>query len=162
MAGRTTKYNDAAPIILNRIAEGATFKEAYTEAGINKDTFFDWKKNNSEFSDLIKKAQEEFRQTIVSKLEKGLYKRALGYKITETRTEYAAGPGGNPIIVKQTKTEKEFAPDTAALIFSLSNLEPNKWQNKQFQEVSGNIGGVKIVVNNEKEANMIDEMMKKL
>ena len=132
-AGRKSLYSDISPRLLEEIGHGSTIKDACKVAGINKSTFFEWQNKYKEFADLVKKAQEEHRENIVSELEKSLIKKANGFKVTETKTEYAA-INGRPSIVKQTKTEKEFAPDTAALVFALSNLAPEKWQNKQKQK----------------------------
>lgn len=53
--GRKSKYADTAPKILELIAQGATYQEACLETGISEMTFYKWKSDRKEFSELIKK-----------------------------------------------------------------------------------------------------------
>lgn len=130
------KYNkEIVQRICNFIRDGDTQKVAAEKAGIREGTFYEWMNTKDEFSEEVKKAHEEFHETIVAKLEATLYRKAQGYEVTETDTEYVNGKDGKPIIKSQKKKIKHIQPDTGALIFALTNLAPDKWKNKQKQEV---------------------------
>lgn len=60
-----------------------------------------------------------------------MWKRAMGYEVTETETEYVSDANGNPKIKSQKSKVKHIQPDTGALIFALTNVAPEKWVNKQ-------------------------------
>lgn len=130
------KYNkEIVQRICNYIRDGDTQKVAAERAGIREGTFYEWMNTKDEFSEAVKKAHEDFHETIVAKLEATLYRKAQGYEVTETDTEYVNGKDGKPIIKSQKKKIKHIQPDTGALIFALTNLAPDKWKNKQKQEV---------------------------
>lgn len=159
------KYTkEAIDTIYKALSEGETQKRAGELAGICEDTFIEWKKNKPEFAELVKKALAEWNSKRVEKLEASLIKRAMGYDAKETKAELAPNPmGGNPIIVKQTVTTKSVAPDTAALIFALTNLAPDKWKNRQDNRVehSGDVTGLNIVVKSSEDAEMINKLREK-
>lgn len=134
------KYSELAPVVLQRLTEGDNITTACRHAGIHVDSFYSWLNKKPEFSEAVKKAQETFRANIQAKLEATLWEKALGGKrIEETTTEYAAGPDGKPIIVKQRKIAKTTNPDTGALIFALTNVDPEKWKNRQKQDVEARV-----------------------
>lgn len=157
------KYNkEIVERICNFIRDGDSQKIAAEKAGIREGTFYEWMNSKDEFSECIKKAHEDFRQTIVGKLEATLYRKAQGYEVTETDTEYVNDKDGKPKIKSQKKKVKHIQPDTAALIFALTNLAPDKWQNKQKQEVSGDLTtGLNIIVENQEDADLIKKITEK-
>lgn len=156
------KYHKGETVkrIIEALRNGETICRACEMADIVEDTYYRWIKEHSEFSEEVKKAKDYARETKIEKLEASLYKRALGYMVKEKRSELAANPmGGNPIIVKQTITEKEIVPDTAALIFALCNEAPEKWKNKQNTEHSGQIDtGITFVVKDEEQVKKLEEL----
>lgn len=117
--------------ICEYIREGDSQKLAAKKAGIAEDTFYRWLKNKQGFSEEIKKAKDEFLATITGKLEATLWKRAMGYEVTETETEYLPDEDGKPKIKSQKTKIKHIQPDTGALIFALTNVAPDKWINRQ-------------------------------
>lgn len=126
------KYNkQIIEAICSFIREGDSQKTACKKAGIAESTLYEWLKKKKELSESIKKAKDEFQDTIVGKLEASLWKRAMGYEITETETEYVSDKNGNPKIKGQKTKVKHIQPDTGALIFALTNVAPNKWVNRQ-------------------------------
>lgn len=127
-----TKYNKrTVEAICAYIRDGDSQKLACKKVGIGDSTFHDWIKAKPEFSESIKKAKEEFQATITGKLEATLWKRAMGYEVTETETEYVSDVDGNPKIKSQKLKVKHIQPDTGALIFALTNVAPDKWKNRQ-------------------------------
>ena len=130
------KYEDVKDIIISSIRAGDKNVVACKKAGISQETFYKWFRENSEFSDNVKKARAEFLEEIASQLEDSLWKRAKGFDFEETKTEFAAGVDGKPVIIRQTKTKKHIAPDTGALIFALTNVDPDNWKNRQDNRLS--------------------------
>lgn len=86
---------------------------------------------SGEFTESIKKAKEVFRQNLVKDLVLSLAKSAKGYRWQKKRTEYK-DVNGKPKIVKQIVEDVDVPPNTGAAIFLLTNIAPDKWQNKQY------------------------------
>lgn len=126
------KYNkQIIEAICGFIRDGDSQKLACKKVGIGDSTFHDWMRAKPEFAERIKKAKEEFQATITGKLEATLWKRATGYEVTETETEYVSDAQGRPKIKSQKTKVKHIQPDTGALIFALTNVAPEKWVNRQ-------------------------------
>lgn len=128
-----TKYcKETKEKICNYIREGDSQKLACNKVGIGTTAFHDWVNKDAEFAKDVKKAKEDFQAAIVGKLEASLWKRAIGYEVTETETEYVSDMQGNPIRIKSQKTKiKHIQPEVGALIFALTNVAPDKWVNRQ-------------------------------
>ena len=126
------KYNkQIVQILCNYIREGDSQQLACKKAGIGHSAFYDWLNTKPEFAEAVKKAKDEFQATIKGKLQATLWKRAMGYEVTETETEYVSDANGNPKIKSQKTKVKHIQPDTGALIFALTNVAPEKWINRQ-------------------------------
>ena len=150
------KYNDVKDELLQHIRDGCTFKEACQYVGVSEGQFYEWKSTKSDFAEEVKKARRDGRAKIIPELEKSLFKRALGYEYTETKTE--TFPDGNDRV---TVTKKVMPPDVGALVFALTNLAPESWTNKQRQELTGDLKTtVKVEVDDKdtmKEINKLGE-----
>ena len=142
------KFNDVKDDIISYIREGGSNILACKKVGISKETFYTWINDKPDFSDSLKKARKEFRETIVQTLEQSLWKRAAGYEIEESKNEYRTLKDGGEVLVKSSKITKHFPPDTGALIFALTNLDPENWKNRQDNRLSvdDGISGFKISV----------------
>lgn len=142
------KFNDVKDDIISYIREGDSNILACKKVGISKETFYTWINDKPDFSDSLKKARKEFRETIVQTLEQSLWKRAAGYEIEESKNEYRTLKDGSKVLVKSSKITKHFTPDTGALIFALTNLDPENWKNRQDNRLSvdDGISGFKISV----------------
>lgn len=142
------KFNDVKDDIISCIREGDSNILACKKVGISKSTFYEWLESYPDFSDSLKKARKEFRETIVQTLEQSLWKRAAGYEVEEVKNEYRTLKDGSKVLVKSSKITKHFPPDTGALIFALTNLDPENWKNKQDNRLSvdESVGGFKISV----------------
>ena len=129
---RKSKYDkELVDKLCAYIREGDSQHLACKKAGIGKSAFHEWLNEKPEFAESIKKAKEDFQATIVGKLEATLWKRAMGYEVTETETEFVSDANGNPRIKTKKSKVKHIQPDTGALIFALTNVAPEKWVNKQ-------------------------------
>lgn len=116
--------------------DGLTDEQIANNLGISKDTFYRYKKEHSDFSDILKKGKE----IVDYQVENALLKRALGYQYKETTTEriYNAEKEKYEMVVAK-EVVKEVQPDTTAQIFWLKNRKPKEWRDKQQIECSGEI-----------------------
>lgn len=136
---------------------GARLKDFCATFGISHETYFQWLKKD-EFFESIKKAKEDFKGALERDIVKSLANAAKGYEYVQTQTEYK-DVGGQPKIVKQTKKNIRVEPNIGAGIFLLTNIAPGRWQNKQKQEVSGEVGtGLNITVSNEDDKMLIEKL----
>ncbi|MDT4844180.1 hypothetical protein FQZ97_781300 [compost metagenome] len=144
------KYNKK---IVDRIFEllssdTYTIAEVCQMVGISDRTFYGWRDKNAEFADLIKKAENERNQFFLAEAKKSLLKKIQGYTVQEKHTTYVnakeVGEDGKqkdkPRIKEQKIVDKYFQPDTAAVIFTLTNQDPENWKNRQNTELTGKDG----------------------
>lgn len=107
------------------VRNGATDSEIAQKLGIAESTYFEYKKEFSEFSESLKESKE----IVDNKVESALLKRALGYSYDEVTKE--VGLDGK----KKIKTvTKQVVPDVLAQIFWLKNRRPDKWREKTTEE----------------------------
>ncbi len=148
MAGRKSKYSQT---LVSRIchlieADSYTVAEICRMVKIHPDTYYTWLQENSEFSDAIKKAHETRMAFFVAEAKKSLVKKLQGYTVQEKHiTTVGSGKldvNGKeiPKIKEQKVVDKHFQPDTAAIIFTLTNGEPENWKNRQNSELTGKDG----------------------
>lgn len=146
--GRPTKYNKKiAEKICSLIATDTyTVAEVCRMVKIHPDTYYTWIKEFSEFSAAIKKAEAERMAVFVVEAKKSLLRKIQGYTVQERHiTTVGSGKfdvNGKeiPRIKEQKVVDKHFQPDTAAIIFTLTNGEPENWKNRQNNEVTGKDG----------------------
>lgn len=123
-----------------------TIAEVCRQVGITPKTYHAWINDYPDFADAIEQAKEERMQLMVIEAKKSLMKKIQGYDVTETKVVTVPGSKkderGNPkpIIKEQTTTKKHIQPDTAAIIFTLTNGDPEHWRNRQSTEVTGKDG----------------------
>ena len=120
-----------------------TIAEICRQVGITPKTYHQWVNDYPDFADAIEQAKDERMQAMVIEARKSLMKKFQGYDVTETKVVTVPGTKkdewGNPkpIIKEQTTTKKHFQPDTAAIIFTLTNGDPEHWKNRQNAELTG-------------------------
>lgn len=119
-----------------------TIAEICRQTGISQATFHRWKEEHEDFAQAIEEARDERMQFFVQEAKKSLLKKIQGYEVTETKvvTVPTKGDPSKPTIKEQTTQKKHIAPDTAAVIFTLTNGDPAHWKNRQFAEVTGKDG----------------------
>lgn len=123
-----------------------TVAEICNMAHISKATFYNWQNENPDFAQAVADAREELRQLLVCEAQKSLLKKIQGYTVDETKVvtvpsrEKDKDGRPKPQIKEQTTTKKHIAPDTAAIIFTLTNREPETWKNRQTNEITGKDG----------------------
>lgn len=123
-----------------------TVAEICNMAHISKATFYNWQNENPDFAQAVADAREELRQLLVSEAQKSLLKKIQGYTVDETKVVTVDSGKRDvngkviPKVKEQVTTKKHIAPDTAAIIFTLTNREPETWKNRQTNEITGKDG----------------------
>ena len=101
--------------------DGLTDKQISHNMGVAWSTLKIWKTRFPALTDALRKGKE----VVDREVENALYKRALGYWVTETKTTTL--PDG---AVKVEEIRKLVAPVTTAQIFWLKNRKPDQWREK--------------------------------
>lgn len=143
-----SKYS---PEIVAKICEliekdSFTIPEICKCVGIAESTFHEWQSTKAEFSEAIKKARSRFSDTMAVEAARSLRKLVCGYDHTETTTESTdtgqLDDNGKKIlkVKKHVTRTKHVEPNTAAIIFTLTNLDPEHWKNRTTAEMTGKNG----------------------
>lgn len=126
--GRPSAYDNKIQPYLREIgilrSKGIVYGQIAKMLNIAESTLYKHKADIEEFTEALKKGNAE----LIDELEATLYDLAKG-KVTRKKTKIEYYPDGN--IRSKEETEEQLAPNVAALIFSLTNLAPDKWNNKQ-------------------------------
>lgn len=125
------------------IAGGGTYDQAIKIGGIAEATFYRWMEENKEFKEAIQNAKAQYDEWtlngILESAKTSLKVLVEGTEFEEVKTEYENDKEGNPRIKKQTRVTKKIMPNPTAVIFALCNRDPEHWQNRVNQELSGKI-----------------------
>lgn len=135
-----SKFKDLAAEVLNFIAQGYSNKDAAEKAGIGERTFYDWIRDNPQFSQSVKEAQKQGDLVRINSVEAALLDVARGFEYEEVKTEYEsqlnqATGKYEPTIKKQVRTKKRVIPQTEAIKFYLTNKAPEEWKNRQEHDI---------------------------
>jgi transposase-like protein len=125
-----------------------TIAEVCQIVGITEETFHKWKREKTEFSECIRRAEAARNDFFVSEAKKSLLKKIQGYTVTEKHVTYVNSreksktgeEKDKPKVKEQKVIEKFFQPDTSAIVFTLTNRDPDNWKNKQSNELTGKDG----------------------
>lgn len=127
-AGRPSKYDTQLKPYIRYIGhlrkEGMLYKDIAKMLNIAESTLYKHKSEIEEFTEAIKKGNDQ----LIDELEATLYDLAKG-RVVRKKKKIEYFPDGR--IKSREETEEQMAPNVAALIFSLTNLKPDKWSNKQ-------------------------------
>lgn len=138
-----TMTEERIRIIVDARRRGETYERCCALAGIGHTLLFREKAKGGEFAERVKKAEKEFQDTyrdeLLAKAKRSLTELVTGYEYNENKTEYKADRNGNPQIQRQTTVKKHMPPSPTAIIFSLTNLDPENWKNRQYTNVDGRI-----------------------
>lgn len=150
---------------------GALVRDFCKAMGISYGTYENWLKNET-FANAITRARDVFHRTTVRTVENALVKRASGYEFTKERAEKASRKTveydpqtgkkvreyyGEPQLVAMSKETIQVAPDVDAAKFVLTNMEPDRW--KQRQDITAAIDVVRpIVVKSEEERQAVQDL----
>lgn len=139
-----TKYNiQRQQIICDALRNGESRNTAAKRAGIDSDTLRNWLREFSSFSAAVKEAEDEYQSWLLNGIKedalKSLKTLICGLEYNETKTEYESGKDGKPVIKRQMVTSKRILPNATAVIFALTNRDPEKWKNRYAQEIEGRL-----------------------
>jgi len=112
---------------------GETQTTIHKKLGISETTWYAFKKKYPALEDAIVKG----KQNLAEHIESSLYKKCMGYEVTETKT----------VTGKDTRTEKitkHIPPSDTAIIFTLCNMLPEKWKRNDKDENSQKENTLKI------------------
>lgn len=116
-----------------------TVREICSIVGINEDTWYDWMKRKSEFSEIVQKARDVLVEKRLAECKKSLYKMITGYEVKESVTKYV-NVNGKPTPKSIRETTKHVLPSLGAIIHYQTNMDPEHWSNKQRTEITGKDG----------------------
>ena len=112
-----------------------TDKELYTTMNIGCETFYDYMRNHSEFSEIVKRARADRDDTLRAQVLESFVKNKLlgSHKKTEKRTSTTTYASGEQSTVEETR-EWDEGPDTTAQIFYLKTQ--CGWNDRQFVTIT--------------------------
>lgn len=133
------KYSkDTAKFIADMLkADSYTINEICASAKICKFTFYNWMKTHPEFAEMVENARKELKERVIIGAKRSLIRKIAGYDITETHTTTIPtgelDANGKPVaqIKSVTRITKHVEPDTTAIIFTLTSLDPDNWKNRR-------------------------------
>lgn len=130
----------------------------YAAMGITHTTHERWEREHPEYVKAIENGNMAYSQHAVDDLVNALRKKALGFKTTKV-FEQAKEKDGKLVTVSARKTTMEVAPDTGALIFLLTNMDPENWKNRQSEDLNAKVEVNKpvIVFGDEDDDDLYDE-----
>ncbi len=146
-----TKYTKAMVRRITDLIAKDTYSitEICTMVGIDRHLFSRWKERHPEFAEAVEEAENRRTESLVTEARKSLMKKITGYDVIETKTVTAPDPKGKldpstgkpkAKVVKQTTVKKHLEPDTTAIIFLLTNADPEHFKNRHSNEVTGKDG----------------------
>lgn len=116
-----------------------TLERIASELGIAKSTIMLYKKDESDLSDLLKKAEKSKPRYIAIKAEAALRDKLQDREVEEVQQEQWVDKQGN-VTKKHVKKIKKIIPaDTTAIIFALKNTDPKRWNDRSQVELSGSV-----------------------
>ena len=142
--GRKPQWTDAkVEIMCKAIAAGKSYKDAFTAARVSSRAFYYHLRDDVQFMQAVKKAEQEYQQwydaQLVVDCKRSLIELVRGYEWDETTTETVPARDGKTMVTKTKVVHKKAAPNPTALIFALCNRDPENWQNRINNELSGKI-----------------------
>lgn len=137
-----------------------TVEDVCKQVGISESIFYKWKSEKLEFLESLKKAQDTRLDSFAKMAKSGLAKLLDIYEFEEVTTEWVEGKDGKPKIKFQKKVKKAIMPNAAAVIFTLTNRDPENWKNKQ--EVSGTNINYNVPVSRDEIKEISEELEKEV
>jgi transposase-like protein len=140
-----------------------TIAEICRQSGIAQRTYYKWLEDYPDFAAAIEEAEAERMQMMAIEAKKSLLRKLQGYEVVETHVTTVPDKDGKPKIKEQKTIKKHVAADTAAIIFTLTNGDPEHWRNRQSTEVTGKDGKDLFANKTDEELdNEIEELKRKL
>ena len=125
---------------------GATLPQYCTYMGISDQTHYRWMESHVEYVEAVIKGREVYKAALKEEAVTGLRELISGYTTEEKTTKYISDPDGNPLLSEQVIKERHVPRNTAAIIFALTNLDPDHWKNRQQNETKLDAEGISVVI----------------
>lgn len=113
--------------------DGLTDEQIANNIGISRSTLFEWRKNNQDISNALKKGKE----VVDIEVENALFKKAIGYNVPVQKAFKVKDiiyENGKKVReterIEYAEEEIHVPADTTAQIFWLKNRKPDKWRDK--------------------------------
>lgn len=142
------KDKDIKKLIIDLFSEDTYYiNEVCDRVGIARATYYKWLDDDEEFAKQVQEAQTKYlRERVRDAAKRSLIRKIEGYATDETTIVHVPSKkekdkDGKPkSIVKEKKTvHKNVPPDTAAIIFALTNVDPEGWKNRQDTKVDAHV-----------------------
>ena len=98
-----------------------------------------YKKEHSDLSDLLKRADKAKPRYIAIKAEAALRDKLSAREVEEVHQEQWVDKQGNVTKKHIKKIKKVILADTTAIIFALKNTDPKRWNERSQVELTGNL-----------------------
>lgn len=146
--GRKKLYDaDTFPLLVEGYARNGLFdKQIAKNLGISKDTFYQYLKEFSDFSDGLKRG----RHPVDIEVENALYKRAIGFEFDEKTTELEIDKDGQAKPARIKTTKKYIPGDVGAITFWLRNRKRSEWRDRHDIDFGDAKGLFNITINGKK------------
>jgi len=105
---------------------GATNEDLARVFGVNTTTIWKWRKAHPRFENAIREGKEYAD----AKVTKSLFQRAMGYTVPEQVVKVVSGE------IVTVNIEKNYPPETLAIIFWLKNRRPDLWRDRVEQNTN--------------------------
>lgn len=137
MIGRKSIYSKEIQKQALKLAfHGFTIAQMAAFFDVGLSTFKRWLNKYPLFRTALKREKDIADERV----EKSLYKRALGFRYTEKTYERRFDPSTNKVeLVLVKSVRKSMPPDTTACIFWNKNRQPDRWRDIQDRRFSGTI-----------------------
>lgn len=130
-SGRKSKYEKKIlpnwETIKEYLKKGFTEKEIADKIGVSESTWFTYKKQFSEFSELIN--AREVDTDVIEEARSALHRRATGYHYIEKKIVKKVNEDGEMEVVQEEEYLKYEHPDTNAINLFLKNYDRDNWSN---------------------------------
>lgn len=105
--------------------DGLTVEDICQKMGINRTTYYTWKREFPEFNQAVSVSKE----LVDYKVENALLKAALGFKTKEIKVTLGRKIfNGETVEMLKETTTKEFAPNVTACMAWLNNRKHDQWK----------------------------------
>ena len=116
--------------------DGLTDQQISHNLGIHRDTFYNYKKEHSDFSDALREGKEV--ADVV--MENAMYKRGTGYTYDEITTEITTTTTGKELARKIRKVTKHVPADPSTGMWWLCNRKSDTWRQHQREQAGSDEG----------------------
>lgn len=132
--GRPTRFSSKVGEISAKLCRMGATDELLAEVfGVTPQTIGNWKNKHPEFFETIKKAKNEAD----AKVERSLFELACGFDYTAQKPMTLSDGKDLGSHIELVDYREHVIQNPTAIIFWLKNRQPEKWRDKQINELTG-------------------------